>query len=84
VPVFLGPPLQAVAQAHIITQAQQERQVCGVGCSFAQINFTAPIPPGKRLVHLTNDEDAMNQDYRCDVPWRWRSIRIAVRPTGSR
>jgi acetolactate synthase-1/2/3 large subunit len=42
--------------------------VCGVGCSFTQTNFAAPIPPGKRLVHITNDEDAMNKDYRCEVP----------------
>ena len=42
--------------------------VCGVGCSFTQTNFAVPIPPGKRLVHLTNDEDAINKDYRCDVP----------------
>ena len=42
--------------------------VCGVGCSFTKTNFAVPIPPGKRLVHLTNDEDAINKDYRCDVP----------------
>ena len=42
--------------------------VCGVGCSFTTTNFAVPIPPGKRLVHLTNDEDAINKDYRCDVP----------------
>jgi hypothetical protein len=61
VPVFLGPPLQAVAQAHVITQAQQEGQVCGVGCSVTQTNFAAPIPPGKRPVHLTHGEDAINK-----------------------
>ena len=32
--------------------------VCGVGCSFTKTNFAVPIPPGKRLVHLTNDDDA--------------------------
>jgi acetolactate synthase-1/2/3 large subunit len=42
--------------------------VCGVGCSFTQTNFAVPIPPGKRLVHTTNDEDAINKDYRCDFP----------------
>ena len=42
--------------------------VCGVGCSFTKTNFAVPIPPGKRLVHLTNDEDAINKDYRCDFP----------------
>src|SRR2546428_11268023 len=42
--------------------------VCGVGCSFTKTNFAVPIPPGKRLVHLTNDEDAINKDYPCEVP----------------
>jgi acetolactate synthase-1/2/3 large subunit len=42
--------------------------VCGVGCSFTKTNFAVPIPPGKRLVHLTNDEDAINKDYQCEVP----------------
>jgi len=42
--------------------------VCGVGCSFTKTNFAVPIPSGKRLVHITNDEDAINKDYRCDVP----------------
>jgi len=42
--------------------------VCGVGCSFTKTNFAVSIPPGKHLVHLTNDEDAINKDYRCDVP----------------
>ncbi len=42
--------------------------VCGVGCSFTHTNFAVPIPAGKRLVHLTNDEDTINKDYRCEVP----------------
>ena len=42
--------------------------VCGVGCSFTKTNFAVPIPAGKRLVHLTNDEDTINKDYRCEVP----------------
>ena len=41
--------------------------VCGVGCSFTKTNFAVPIPAGKRLVHLTNDEDTINKDYRCEV-----------------
>jgi thiamine pyrophosphate-dependent acetolactate synthase large subunit-like protein len=42
--------------------------VCGVGCSFTQTNFAVPIPAGKRIVHLTHDEDTINKDYRCEVP----------------
>jgi acetolactate synthase-1/2/3 large subunit len=42
--------------------------VCGVGCSFTLTNFAVPIPPGKTIVHMTNDEDAINKDYQCDFP----------------
>jgi acetolactate synthase-1/2/3 large subunit len=42
--------------------------VFGVGCSFTLTNFAVPIPPGKIMVHATNDEDAINKDYRCDFP----------------
>jgi acetolactate synthase-1/2/3 large subunit len=42
--------------------------VFGVGCSFTLSNFAVPIPPGKTIVHATNDEDAINKDYKCDYP----------------
>lgn len=42
--------------------------VFGVGCSFTRTNFAVSIPPGKTIVHTTNDEDAINKDYRCDFP----------------
>jgi acetolactate synthase-1/2/3 large subunit len=42
--------------------------VFGVGCSFTRTNFAAPIPPGKTIVHLTNDEDAINKEDHCDYP----------------
>jgi acetolactate synthase-1/2/3 large subunit len=42
--------------------------VFGVGCSFTRTNFAVPIAPGKTIVHTTNDEDAINKDYRCDYP----------------
>lgn len=42
--------------------------VCGVGCSFTRTNFAVPIPPGKIMVHCTNDDDAINKDYVCDYP----------------
>jgi acetolactate synthase-1/2/3 large subunit len=42
--------------------------VFGVGCSLTRSNFAVPIPPGKTIVHTTNDEDAINKDYQCDYP----------------
>lgn len=42
--------------------------VFGVGCSFTRTNFAVPIPSGKMMIHNTNDEDAINKDYKCDYP----------------
>jgi acetolactate synthase-1/2/3 large subunit len=63
--VGAGGPSTTLGVHHFLMRADV---VCGVGCSFTQTNFAAPIPPGKRLVHLTNDEDAINKDHRCEVP----------------
>ena len=40
--------------------------VFGVGCSFTKTNFAQPIPAGKNLVHLTNDEDAIGREFKTD------------------
>ncbi len=40
----------------------------GVGCSFAKSNFAVPIPAGKVMVHTTNDDDAINREYKCHYP----------------
>jgi acetolactate synthase-1/2/3 large subunit len=42
--------------------------VCGIGCSFTKTNFAVPIPAGKRLVHMTHDDDTLNKDYLCEAP----------------
>jgi acetolactate synthase-1/2/3 large subunit len=38
--------------------------VFGIGCSFGKTNFGVPIPPGKVIVHATNDEDDINKDMK--------------------
>ena len=42
--------------------------VFGVGVSFTKSSFTAPIPAGKTLIHLTNGEGDINKDYRAQYP----------------
>ena len=42
--------------------------VFGVGCSFIKNNFTAPIPPGKTIIHATNSDADINKDYKCHYP----------------
>jgi thiamine pyrophosphate-dependent acetolactate synthase large subunit-like protein len=39
----------------------------GVGCSFTTSNFATPIPGGKVVIHLTNNEADVNKDVACDV-----------------
>ncbi len=40
--------------------------VFGIGCSFTVTGFAATIPPGKVMVHSTNDPEDINKDYRVD------------------
>ncbi|MCH8352061.1 MAG: thiamine pyrophosphate-requiring protein [Chloroflexi bacterium] len=42
--------------------------VFGIGCSFGKTNFGVPIPPGKVIVHATNDEDDINKDIKSHYP----------------
>lgn len=40
--------------------------VFGIGCSFAKGSFSSPIPAGKTIVQVTNDERDLDRDYRTD------------------
>jgi len=40
--------------------------VFGIGCSFTITSFGVNLPPGKVMVHSTNDESDINKDYRAD------------------
>ena len=42
--------------------------VFAVGASMIKSNFTAPIPPGKTLIHTTNADVDINKDYKADYP----------------
>ena len=46
---------------------QKADLVFGIGCSFTQTTFGVTIPPGKVMVHSTNDPADVNKDYRTDV-----------------
>ena len=46
---------------------QKADLVFGIGCSFTQTTFGVTIPPGKVMVHSTNDPADVNKDYRIDV-----------------
>lgn len=42
--------------------------VLAVGSSLSQSTFTPPIPPGKVLIHATNDPRDLNKRYATDIP----------------
>ena len=43
--------------------------VFGIGCSFTRHSIVAaPIPPGKIIIHATNDERDINKHYSTDYP----------------
>ena len=42
--------------------------VFGIGCSFAKHAMSTNIPPGKVMVHATNDERDVNKYYATDYP----------------
>ena len=40
--------------------------VFGIGCSFTRTSYGKTIPPGKLMVHSTNDPSDVNKDYKAD------------------
>ena len=42
--------------------------VFGIGCSMTRTNFATPIPPGKVIIHATNDHDDINKDIKTHHP----------------
>ena len=42
--------------------------VFGIGCSFTRHGMCTTIPPGKRIIHATNDPKDINKDYTVDYP----------------
>ena len=42
--------------------------VFGVGCSFTRANTAVPIPPGKTIIHCTNDHEDINKDIKTQYP----------------
>ena len=42
--------------------------VFGIGCSMTRTSFATPIPPGKVIIHATNDHDDINKDLKSHHP----------------
>ncbi len=42
--------------------------IFGIGCSFTKHGMSMNIPPGKSIIHSTNDPRDINKDYDVDYP----------------
>ena len=42
--------------------------IFGIGCSFTKHGMSMNIPPGKSIIHATNDPRDINKDYDVDYP----------------
>ena len=64
-PLALGASSVATTKpvSHFLSKADV---VFGVGCSFTRTNYGKTIPPGKVMVHSTNDPGDVNKDYKAD------------------
>jgi thiamine pyrophosphate-dependent acetolactate synthase large subunit-like protein len=66
-PLALG--VGAYARTDLVVDALRRADaVFAVGASLTRTLFAPEIPPGKRLVHATNDPRDLNKDYVADVP----------------
>ena len=64
-PLALG--ASAVSTTKPISHFLQKADVVfGVGCSFTRTSYGKTIPPGKVMVHSTNDPADVNKDYKAD------------------
>jgi len=57
--VVTGPILHFLREADV---------VFGIGTSFTRHGMATGIPPGKTLIHATNDERDLNKSYAADYP----------------
>ena len=63
--VGCGGPSTTLGVHRYLTRADL---VFGIGCSFTKTGFGVPIPPGKVMVHATNDEDDINKEHKTPYP----------------
>jgi acetolactate synthase-1/2/3 large subunit len=67
-PLSLG-TASGVGPAPVYHYLRQADVVFAVGCSLTRHNITfAGIPPGKTIIHATNDERDLNKHYSSDYP----------------
>jgi acetolactate synthase-1/2/3 large subunit len=58
----------AVMPGTVYQFLRQADLVFGIGCSFTRHGMATNIPPGKTIIHATNDERDLNKSYSADHP----------------
>jgi acetolactate synthase-1/2/3 large subunit len=67
-PLSLG-TASGVGPAPVYHYLRQADVVFAIGCSLTRHNITfAGVPPGKIIIHATNDERDLNKHYTADYP----------------
>ena len=66
-PLSLGTGARVVTEPvfHFLVKADV---VFGIGCSFSRHYYSTKIPPGKVIIHATNDEGDINKNYAVHYP----------------
>jgi len=66
-PLSLGTGARVVTKPvfHFLGKADV---IFGIGCSFARHYMSTKIPPGKVIIHATNNAEDINKNYRADYP----------------
>ena len=79
--VATNPGKSAIAESHPLALGAATRSspkmfaqflggadlVLAIGSSLTKTNFGPAVPPGKAIIHSTNDADDINKDYRVDL-----------------
>ena len=66
-PLALG-SAALTSSATVVNFMRRADVVFGVGTSFTRHNMVMTIPPGKTMIHSTNDPADINKDYNIDYP----------------
>ena len=67
-PLSLGSGGSGVMSGPAYDRLRRADLVFGIGTSFTSHGMTTPIPPGKVLVHATNDPIDIGRDYDVEYP----------------
>ena len=66
-PLSLG-SAALTSSSTVVNFVRRSDLIFGVGTSFTRHNMVMTMPPGKTMIHATNDPSDINKDYNIDYP----------------